>query len=1043
MARPQHGGREGNGGYVLASAPQTLSADDARAILASPTDNWSSPPFSQIARTSFGSLPPSSLDPFAEEDGYVVGKGRKRTKFGRSSSEWTYVNTPPSPADDAGTWDDSEDLSVGYDEGGESTVISTQIDTVPSSQVEMSMEQALRERNRTEPVDSNTSTLQPANVDGSVSSPPSEVEAADFVDPTISTYPQPPQGVVHTHSDVEQNDVEAQIVGSPLFSDTKSVGHQAPLGPRQQFTEPSRFYHLPFSGTPLSSPVRTPSPSIPDGLSKSRGSQSHRSNGHNIVNNVEMSVVTEPDPSQSFQQDIENPETTATERVSTSHEISIQSIGAADTIRTHASTPPKIYESRAISEFQAGLIVQPEWRYLTASERSEREPTEQVNASEDENGHGGALFVEMQDGTSISSPDTKTKDDESHMMHRIDGEADYEETQPVSQLSQEEASEEESLQSLDAESESDRSLDRRLLTQKLPRSEIVLLDSDDENQSDVPVSDQRPEPRACSEVASQFSEHNIDILQSGTDQSCKAEPPAIPAVMDNVGEAIQNTGMRYGVEGEVRIEGAWTSVAATKQNQQRHAPGPSSQDNHHRDGSGSGCYLDSEAQRSVEGIIGPEVYRLNSDAPALPRSGNNRDSDAGLFLDGASSEASVPQQGALRIRASWHSNDQLLTPNGTQEPTLFASPRFPYPSRAVHTLPTPQTSQEVGETALQVDSQLVEIPEHSTASIVIPTNMPDSLRYGRITRYLEASSFTPNEMNTTRSTEISKFPNNFQETVHSGERHVITESTDVMKATEDQSIRETVETHACGPELPPALNVTGFRTRLSYFPPLSTLSEYFNQSVDVMSIVSDVSEPLRATRGHRGYFTTLHLTDPSSAGVAISAQVFRKHKDALPVARKGDVVLLLNFSVQSADHGMTLQSKENSSWAVFVQGESDDVQVNGPPTEFDAEERGYVSSLRKWYEEVGADMIARRRLPTTEDRRSTETYSTGSSESSSVGSRGRANIFKKFRRPGRSARRRITIHTLRDGKHYTEIGSPSDKDSIHELRDGTVYANPC
>src|SRR5204863_7360815 len=118
---PQHGQCGEDSARVPVSS-QPLSEFSRRRTLASPIDNWSSPPFSQIARTSFGSLPPSSLDPFAEEDGYVSGKGRKRTKFGRSSSEWTFVNTPPSPVEHAGTWDGSEDLSVGYNESGESTV---------------------------------------------------------------------------------------------------------------------------------------------------------------------------------------------------------------------------------------------------------------------------------------------------------------------------------------------------------------------------------------------------------------------------------------------------------------------------------------------------------------------------------------------------------------------------------------------------------------------------------------------------------------------------------------------------------------------------------------------------------------------------------------------------------------------------------------------------------------------------------------------------------------------------------------------------------
>jgi hypothetical protein len=159
------------------------------------------------------------------------------------------------------------------------------------------------------------------------------------------------------------------------------------------------------------------------------------------------------------------------------------------------------------------------------------------------------------------------------------------------------------------------------------------------------------------------------------------------------------------------------------------------------------------------------------------------------------------------------------------------------------------------------------------------------------------------------------------------------------------------------------------------------------------------------------------------------------------VTRKGDVVLLRNFLVQSLGHSMALLSKENSSWAVFIQGNIDDVQINGPPIEFDAEEGGRVSGLRKWYQEEGADMIARSRPPSAEGRGSTEANSTGSSESS-VGSRGQGNIFKKYRRPRQSTRRSITIHTLRDGKRYTEVGSQSDRESIHELRDGTVYANP-
>ena len=40
-------------------------------------------------------------DPFAEDDGFVLGKGRKRTRFSRQSGEWTLTDRTPSPeADD-------------------------------------------------------------------------------------------------------------------------------------------------------------------------------------------------------------------------------------------------------------------------------------------------------------------------------------------------------------------------------------------------------------------------------------------------------------------------------------------------------------------------------------------------------------------------------------------------------------------------------------------------------------------------------------------------------------------------------------------------------------------------------------------------------------------------------------------------------------------------------------------------------------------------------------------------------------------------------
>jgi hypothetical protein len=48
-------------------------------------------------RLCSGSFFDPSLDPFADDDGFVVGKGRKRTKFARHSDSWRLLDRTPSP----------------------------------------------------------------------------------------------------------------------------------------------------------------------------------------------------------------------------------------------------------------------------------------------------------------------------------------------------------------------------------------------------------------------------------------------------------------------------------------------------------------------------------------------------------------------------------------------------------------------------------------------------------------------------------------------------------------------------------------------------------------------------------------------------------------------------------------------------------------------------------------------------------------------------------------------------------------------------------
>lgn len=244
----------------------------------------------------------------------------------------------------------------------------------------------------------------------------------------------------------------------------------------------------------------------------------------------------------------------------------------------------------------------------------------------------------------------------------------------------------------------------------------------------------------------------------------------------------------------------------------------------------------------------------------------------------------------------------------------------------------------------------------------------------------------------------------------------------------------------------PDRHALGLRSKLSYFAPLATLIDHYNALVDTISIVHESTPIAKATSGSKDYFLAIHLTDPSMAGTTLQAQVFRRYKSALPSLAEGNAILLRNFKVRSYDHSIMLVSIESSSWAVF-EGLTPEAQMNGPPVEYGSEERAYASGLRRWFSEIGADMVADNQLQASieMDRMNREPSPSdlAISESGSLDSISCADSVQSSRglRRSRKSHRRVTIHELRDGTRYTEVGSPSSKESIHELRDGTVYAN--
>ncbi|KAE8380814.1 hypothetical protein BDV26DRAFT_256702 [Aspergillus bertholletiae] len=261
---------------------------------------------------------------------------------------------------------------------------------------------------------------------------------------------------------------------------------------------------------------------------------------------------------------------------------------------------------------------------------------------------------------------------------------------------------------------------------------------------------------------------------------------------------------------------------------------------------------------------------------------------------------------------------------------------------------------------------------------------------------------------------------------------------------EDESIGDLDEVQLIGVER----HYPGLRSKLSYFAPLATLVDHYNALVDTISAVSEVQPLCRAASGKKDYILTLQLTDQSMAGATLYAQIIRPSKATLPLVDEGNAVLLRNFRVKSFNRSIMLTSTDTSAWAVF-KGLDDKALTDGHPVEYGSEEQIYATDVRQWYQETGMAMVADNQLQASinmESREGTPASSAALSDSGSIDStlrdvRGESSFPSRGSRRGKKSHRRITIHELRDGRRYTEVGSPSGKESIHELRDGTVYAN--
>ncbi|KAI0381767.1 hypothetical protein F5Y04DRAFT_254301, partial [Hypomontagnella monticulosa] len=133
--------------------------------------------------------------------------------------------------------------------------------------------------------------------------------------------------------------------------------------------------------------------------------------------------------------------------------------------------------------------------------------------------------------------------------------------------------------------------------------------------------------------------------------------------------------------------------------------------------------------------------------------------------------------------------------------------------------------------------------------------------------------------------------------------------------------------------------------------PLKILRQHLKEKLDVIAVaMMQPPDPQRAKGGPREYMMSFTITDHSIGPFSVAeVQLYRPHKETLPIVKAGDVVLLRNFTAISLQNkGFGLRTNDESSWAVFDH-EDQPAQIKGPPVEYGEKETNFVAHLRAWF----------------------------------------------------------------------------------------------
>ena len=928
---------------------------------------WSSPAF--LKRSHFST---SIYDPFAEAD-FPDNDRKKKTKFGRGSSEWKYSERTPSP--------EKEGYTATLDTHSASDVEEPErmIGITSPSPAQTLPPKTTKDQTATEVTAEETTN---GAVVGLRSSPTASAEPPEAT--SEDSVPKESSPVVQYISSAS-----SQPTSSPVISGSEQQEIMQDVGDYQPDDSDAgifsdRAYEFSLDGSASSRPVQKLKVTETDEYVEEAEDRRSAEIELRTARHMETSMREEVHPSDPGQMVEDYPSTTQ----DSMHEFMVSngddSKQAPEMLGEHAAqkidqfSAPELSEPFE-SEQQRGESVMND---ATASEKGSLRLTKDKASPEDRDqtildnalDTKATQLERASDEEWISEHVKETREEDSDgedVQDEIESEEEYSEDEEGSEdgYSQDEkSSQEEELQKgqiLEDATQQDKAGLEEPWEPERSVVEIIDLESNDEDE-------QSAQPRSPAAVASEPIITDSDQIDSGPSQ---ADLVAMP-------------------QQEIPPSDEQTPEPVTAESNQMNSS-PLQADSVAMPQTEIPLSGDEEAPRSR--LSSPAVAADTREVKLQPA----KTEQEPLFTEPTSSSPTpkVAQSPPVEelpstVRDTYDdpsSKSQLVTPSDTQQSSFVSQPSFPSMETlpGADTLPTPRLTQ--GTSAIIIPPELLSQPasqeplqtqpcvaeEDTKATETKPStpqrapNLIDKLKAMR--KLSSQSSRRSSDVSATSpwfapirssqvvpdseaESEVESLPGNdrsaMQDVTAVGQR-IKRRKPSANAFLSSPARSTTADPMASSPGyLPPSQPPPpGFRTNLSYFVPLATLLEHFTTTVDVLAIAVSSTPVIRAISGPKDYTQTIYLTDPSSSTLhpAIrNAQIFRSYNKCFPILEKGDAVMLRDFRVQSFQRQMTLLSTQSSSWAVFRKGQG--VQVRGPPIEFGAEERLFARGMWRWWD---------------------------------------------------------------------------------------------